>query len=207
MKTLLLLLYPLLPAFLSMAAVCIASVCTKKERTTGVHLLRIFLFLVYLCAVFSVTGIGSVWDIAARGGLLPTLSGARVNLLPFHSEGLLGLFTYAMNVLLFLPFGFFLPFLWEGFRSVRKALLSGAGFSLFLELAQIPSGRYTDIDDLLMNTLGAFLGYLLWRTLRRKNPKHLRDTEEQPLRGEAALCLLLPCIFRFFLYNWRLFIY
>lgn len=43
-------------------------------------------------------------------------------------------------------------------------LSSGLALSLVIELSQLLNPRRTDVDDLLMNTLGAFLGLLLFRT-------------------------------------------
>lgn len=67
-------------------------------------------------------------------------------------------------------------------------------FSLIIELSQLFNGRITDLDDLLMNTLGAFLGWVIFRLLREHLSK-LQDKvsvqsaniEKIPLllRGEA----------------------
>ncbi|WP_091488258.1 VanZ family protein [Alkalibacterium putridalgicola] len=46
-------------------------------------------------------------------------------------------------------------------------ILTGLLFSLFIEVVQfsIPMGRSADIDDLILNTIGAFLGYIIWKIL------------------------------------------
>ena len=67
----------------------------------------------------------------------------------------------ALNVLLFLPLGFFLRVL--GGRGILTALLVGFGVSLVIETTQLTgvwgiypcAYRVFDVDDLLMNTLGA----------------------------------------------------
>lgn len=69
------------------------------------------------------------------------------------------------NIGMFLPIGFFPALLWRGWKW-WKSLLCGFGLSLFIELAQIPIQRGTDIDDLWLNTLGAALGYLLYWLLK-----------------------------------------
>ncbi len=71
----------------------------------------------------------------------------------------------AGNVLLFMPFGLMFPLVskFEGETTVFGMLLS-----LFIEAAQfILAMGYTDIDDLILNTLGAFLGYQLYRLINR----------------------------------------
>lgn len=64
------------------------------------------------------------------------------------------------NVLLFAPFGFLLPLLIPAMRRWWRVLTASAGVSLAIELYQIawPSVRRADVNDLLMNALGALLG-------------------------------------------------
>jgi glycopeptide antibiotics resistance protein len=65
------------------------------------------------------------------------------------------------NVLVFAPFGFLLPLLVPAMRGWWRVLAAGAGVSLLIELYQIvwPSVRRADVNDLLMNALGALLGF------------------------------------------------
>ncbi|WP_323754824.1 VanZ family protein [Rhodococcus rhodochrous] len=73
----------------------------------------------------------------------------------------------ALNVLLFVPLGFFVRAL--GGRGILVAIAAGFATSLFVELAQLTGmwGAYDcayrvfDVDDLLTNTVGAALGSLL----------------------------------------------
>jgi glycopeptide antibiotics resistance protein len=69
------------------------------------------------------------------------------------------------NVLLFAPFGFLLPLLVPAVRRWWRVLAAGAGLSLLIELYQIawPSVRRADVNDLLMNALGALLGFAALR--------------------------------------------
>lgn len=70
------------------------------------------------------------------------------------------------NIGMFLPIGFFPALLWRKWKW-WKSFLCGFGLSMFIELAQIPIQRGTDIDDLWMNTLGAGLGYVLYWLLAK----------------------------------------
>ncbi len=74
------------------------------------------------------------------------------------------------NIVMFVPFGLFPALLWRGW-TWRRALLAGAGITAFIECTQLLVGRAFDVDDLLLNTLGAFLGWLLWRLLRQICPR------------------------------------
>jgi glycopeptide antibiotics resistance protein len=84
------------------------------------------------------------------------------------------------NVLLLLPLGLFGPLARPWLRRWWRVLLVAAAFSVCIELIQlgIPD-RSADVDDVLLNTVGAMLGYVLLRllglqsSLRRQVP--LRD--------------------------------
>ena len=74
----------------------------------------------------------------------------------------------AANVLLFMPFGAALAL--QGLPLAKSAAY-GLTLSVAIEAVQffLVSGRTTAIDDVLLNTLGAALGYLLlsrWRSAR-----------------------------------------
>jgi glycopeptide antibiotics resistance protein len=71
------------------------------------------------------------------------------------------------NILGFVPFGFLLPLLFRFFHKKRRIIAAGLLFSFGFETAQLITGlgRF-DIDDLLLNTVGALLGFLLLRTMQ-----------------------------------------
>ncbi|MGX9292454.1 VanZ family protein [Bacillus sp. A015] len=80
------------------------------------------------------------------------------------------------NILLFVPLGFFL---YQAFRTMRwqKAILAGLILSAMIEVLQwmfSQSGmitRSSDIDDILLNTLGTALGCTLYQMYRRRKEK------------------------------------
>lgn len=78
---------------------------------------------------------------------------------------------YLLNVVLFLPLGFVLPMLWKCFQKPGKTIVHGFLFSLMIELMQLFNYRATDIDDLLMNTAGTVLGYMVFLLVRKSTPK------------------------------------
>ncbi len=71
------------------------------------------------------------------------------------------------NIFLFIPFGVYLHYYFEW--DLKKTVLASFLLSLFFELTQLsglyfiyPRGyRLFDLDDLLLNTFGGFLGYFL----------------------------------------------
>lgn len=71
----------------------------------------------------------------------------------------------AGNVLVFVPFGFFVPMMVKKgtYKNLFVVCSLAFLFSLFVELAQLflKVGAF-DIDDLLLNTAGAIAGYILY---------------------------------------------
>ncbi len=93
----------------------------------------------------------------------------------------LGMFATATNllgnVLIFLPFGFFMPMASEN-RSFLITSFYSLAFSLTVELSQLflKVGCF-DVDDLLLNTIGGMLGYITFTIcngIRRNHDKNSR---------------------------------
>lgn len=71
------------------------------------------------------------------------------------------------NIVCFMPLGFVLPILTYRKWGVIKITLISCVASLFVELIQLITKLGScDIDDIIMNTLGGFLGYLLFLACR-----------------------------------------
>ena len=72
------------------------------------------------------------------------------------------------NIVIFIPVGLAWPFCFKKLDTVGKATLAGAAFSLFIEITQLPFySRCSDIDDLLLNTTGAWIGALIYFGIKR----------------------------------------
>lgn len=92
----------------------------------------------------------------------------RINLLPFvyltdydnRTNMILNIFG---NILMFVPTGIILPILYKRLNNFFK--VAGIGFlmSLAIEVLQLPfAARTSDVDDLIMNTLGVATGFVLY---------------------------------------------
>jgi glycopeptide antibiotics resistance protein len=76
------------------------------------------------------------------------------------------------NVIIFIPLGILLPILIQRFRKIIVILLVSFGFSLLVETIQLlfsMLGSF-DVDDLILNTSGALIGY--WGFVTLKNFGH-----------------------------------
>ena len=147
------------------------------------------LFSLYMATVFSLVGIPNVTYVRFELNL---------NLIPF--VGIAGDFKNScLNVLLFIPMGFFLPVLWRKFRRAGAAILFGTMMSLVIELLQIFTFRATDVNDLLTNGLGTFLGWKLAACLIRKAPA-VRNMANHNRVGELYALLLITFAIMFFVH-------
>ena len=123
-----------------------------------------------------------------------------INLVPFASITQLIRFTNTRvafenivgNVLLFMPLGFLLPFLFRRLQRPWPMIWRGAAMSIAIEVTQLLTrARAVDIDDVILNTLGAALGFVVYRALawlvrrfafgRRLLDRLAADTEREPL--------------------------
>lgn len=128
----------------------------EEKKSLITHLIWVYIFLFYIYLALSKAGIGSIWDIGRYDEIIRL---DEINLIPFSSSGAL---TYILNIIMFMPLGFLIPLIWERFRNFISILWTGLGFSLAIEICQLFNHRATDIDDLMMNTIGAILGYFIW---------------------------------------------
>lgn len=197
MSTIITILYPLLcimlPCFVYMAL----RLKKRSHYLTGPHFIWVVILLVYLYMVLSVTGIGTIWDIGHYDSILTF---DKMNLIPLTD--VTG-FSQILNIFMFMPLGFLLPFIWKEMRSPIKVLCAGAGYSFAIEICQLFNNRVTDIDDLIMNTLGAVLGYVTWIIFvcifHPKGGKREAAVSEK----EAAAYLVLSILGEFLFYNSR----
>lgn len=116
----------------------------KRKRTA-----YYVVFALYLSVVYAETG-------------LPTIKSfhfsPNINLIPFKS--IRGESTESiLNVLLFVPLGFLLPFVWTPFQKFANTFLFGVGVSFTIEILQLLTFRATDINDIITNGVGTIIGY------------------------------------------------
>lgn len=160
------------------------------------HRLWTWIYWLYCAAVLHLTGIGTLWDLLAYGEII-----GNIHWIPFSEEATI---PNILNVIMLMPLGFLLPHIWVRWRNFWKAVAAGFGFSLLIEVFQLFNTRLSDVDDLVMNSLGAAAGYLVWmlcsRLFRGKDPQTEAVTT---IKGEAILYVLLGFAGVFLLYHWR----
>lgn len=136
-------------------------------------------FSLYLCVIWALVGLPNAYYVRFDLNL---------NLIPF--AGILGdLKNSVLNVLLFVPLGFLLPIMWPKFHSAKDTVRFGLCASGTIELLQMLTLRATDINDLLTNTLGTGLGWVLGILAVKKLSPSL------PERDVKDLWVLIICVF------------
>lgn len=183
------------------AVLCMAIPCMlyegmlyKKEKGKvphlGLHLAGVGIFFVYLFCAILIAGIGMYGSIIRL---------EEINIIPLRSQGYM---TYLLNVIMFVPLGCIVPLLWKEYRNAKDILKIGFMCSLSIEFCQLFNRRTSDIDDLIMNTLGTLIGFGIWYILRKVlekwNEKAVTLSKKEPL-----ICFLLAITGEFLLFNWR----
>ncbi|MGL5615367.1 MAG: VanZ family protein [Sarcina sp.] len=157
--------------FLSLFLITILNLSLKTFEKKGTikaswhHYFFGYLFIIYLFISLSeVVGFPSLYRIQKNLSLGQSIFNPEINLIPF-SDGFE--ISAILNIIFFMPFGFLLPTLWNKYRKLLPVILHGVIFSIIIELSQLFTHRATDITDLIMNTLGTILGWLLFSLLSK----------------------------------------
>ena len=142
--------------------------------TTAEHEIASVLFVMFMAALISQTVITDLSGISLENLEIHT---ERINLIPFkeikiafYLGGSFFLVNFIGNLVMFLPIAFFTGLLYNK-SSFLKCVLITAAFSVFVEVCQLPQDRGTDIDDVILNTLGGVMGYALYLIVGRIFPE------------------------------------
>lgn len=150
----------------------IAAFLLLKKKKGLVYVLFFTIFYVYLFKVLDYTLIQFqsllllqhfVPDLMLRG----IEAGRNVNFIPLITLTLEDVKTSLLNVLFMMPFGFGLPLI-TNFR-MKRVVVAGLLLSIGIEFLQLVTGfmanttfRVADINDLIFNTIGVAIGYMLF---------------------------------------------
>lgn len=133
-----------------------------------------------------------------------------VNLIPFKE-----MFRYSFgspkfvknvvgNILMFLPFGFFVSYYLKA-NKVSYPLVLTLIVSLTIELVQLKIGRVFDIDDVILNVVGGFCGFLIYVALsavESRLPKFMKRDSFINFIFILILCIILIYSFNIDVIGW-----
>lgn len=156
----------LLAILVSMVLITIINIILNKKSSGNIkwqhYLFGYFLILYLVISLKDIVGFPTLSDLERKVMLGVPIFDPVLNFIPFSS----GIeISTILNIIFFMPFGFLLPTLWNKFRKFIPTVFAGFIFSLIIEVGQLFTIRATDVDDLIMNTLGTILGFILFKIL------------------------------------------
>lgn len=160
-------------------------IISRKNMNKFVKLLS-SLFIIYIIAVFSLVGIPSIDYMKIDLGF---------NFIPFI-DIISSPKSALLNILLFIPLGIFLPMLWkEEYNEFLKTLIFGFIFSLCIEVLQVLTFRLSDINDLITNTIGTIVGYLLYSKFLKHNKFMIKKNISEKLNPVIIIFVIFIVMF------------
>lgn len=150
----------------------ISIVAFLRSKKGLAYLIFFTIFYVYIVKVLDYT-LFQFQSLVLLKYFMPNLilngqtAGQDLNLIPLITLTPQDLKTSLLNILLLIPFGFGLPFI-TNYR-MQKIVVMGALFSILIEFMQLITGlvakitfRIADINDVIFNTVGVAIGYILF---------------------------------------------
>lgn len=154
----------------------------KGLQTNFFHEAGYISFSLFLGGLISLTVLPLI-QISRKGiKLLINSQSPRINLIPLNkilevrqiviADGYYNYFLIEVlgNIAMFAIIGFMLPLLWKRFESMKFTAITCFLISLSIEIVQLVLPRASDVDDLLLNTLGGIIGYCIYRLVREWAP-------------------------------------
>ena len=147
----------------------------KSKRIKIVFYIYIAIFIKVIIFKYPWEDLKAIMDTWEKGVILEGLDTANFTL--FKTIKMYINYSYKLNsfenlvgnVVVFVPFGFLLPYIQEKSRKLPVLVLNAFLFVLGIEVFQLFSafGAF-DVDDILLNCFGAVLGWILYRFWERR---------------------------------------
>lgn len=159
--------------------------------------IRITTFSLYLIALFVITEFSHTFNLSLNFNL----NNASYNIIPLHFlingirkaltisnqySNVINLWSvlkdiflgFICNIILFLPLGFLMPIINRKVYNAKRIVLIGFLISFIIELLQLMTSiagltydRVFDVDDIIANVIGSVIGFLIYKSLRKKTNK------------------------------------
>lgn len=142
-------------------------------------------FSFYISAIYSVTGLPNVFYMRPD---------SFIHLIPF-ADMIRDWGNSLLNIVLFVPLGIFLPILCDKFSRLKNTLAFGFLATLTIELLQLFTYRKTDINDIITNIAGTFIGFALAKLIIKEFPNLLFRCKQ----GELYISVAVTVCVMFFI--------
>lgn len=148
----------------------------RKMLTIKISIILVLFYYYLLILLSHIVGISTIKEFIRLSALGESFFQPNVNLIPFVN----GLnMEFLLNVLLFIPLGFFCPMISKKYEQVKNIIFIGVGFSFVIEISQLFTlHRATDINDIISNTLGILIGYLCFKLIMKLKQKKFENRNE-----------------------------
>ena len=164
--------YTSMVVFISIVWCLVRAICAIKSKRVDWKR-EVQLLFVYICIV--VVARFTFFPFSKVNGKIQPLVFNSANAFPFRINWIpfVNLFDYPEkrdilinvigNTAMFIPLGIVWPSVYKELETHRRVISAGIGFSLCIEILQLPFyDRVSDVDDLLLNSFGFIIGYLLY---------------------------------------------
>ena len=122
---------------------------TMKDELN--RMIVLFAFIIYLFMVIGIVFLSR--EPGSRDAI-------RLQLFCIFSENIWAKTFAIENIIMFIPFGFMLPLLWNQYNSFRRCIFAGLLSSIAIEVVQyVTKTGYCELDDVLNNLMGTMIGY------------------------------------------------
>lgn len=163
----------------------------KKEFIFHKELLMLF-FIIYILLLYHIVTFQD--NNYGTNNLVPFKEILRYNITSsLFVKNVLG------NILLFVPFGLFTSYIVKNKTVFPTAILTFL-VSCSIEFAQMCIGRTADVDDVILNTIGGIVGYIIYYVFMRisdKMPEFMKKNVFLDILAILIVVLITYVIYKF----------
>ena len=168
----------------------------NKLREVFINLFFIYFLILVNLTIFKYGYLTLDFDIRFYINYIPFVETVKMFTNEF-SDIHIALYNVVGNILLFIPLGFFIPLFFNKKNKLSKVILYGFTASLTIEVLQIFTPfNTTDIDDIILNTLGSILGFIIfnifYRILKNTTVEEFIKNLSSSFNGNLILIVAKP---------------
>ena len=139
----------------------IKSLIKKRIEIKLMYIIGEFLWILIVLTILGITGVlGGDFSVTSIGNMHFSFG--------ILEEGIS--MATILNVVLFIPFGILSALNFKKLRDKKiYGILIGLIFTITIEFLQSFTGRFVQLEDILMNTIGTYIGYTLFIYFLKSN--------------------------------------
>lgn len=170
-----------------MVSVRLTYLLKNKEKIIVYKELLMLSFAIYILCLFQVVTFqdDTTW---ASNNFIPFKEILRYNI-----TSRLFLKNVIGNMIMFLPYGFFISYYLK-IDKVKLPLLLTFIASIAIEVVQMCIGRVFDVDDIILNLIGGLIGYTLYNILRKIHNRFPILANNEVVLNIIAICVFVGTI-------------